>query len=239
MDVVRCSSSLLQRLSIDDLPDCLLIEILTQLPLKSIFQCKCVSRRWCSLISAPSFAYIVHRLRSSSILQRPSTLLISHYIDGVRKVRMTLEEPEFKSLASLINQYYINNRSVSLDIVHASCHDLLLCTQKKLKLFSEVVDIFSSDTGKWSESIGSCPLGFHFTDYAHSYAGVPYQGLLFWWRLDGHLVGFDPYTCKCCRVIYKPEELAPNRRILRLGVCNGALRICQLAGRPYADDIST
>ena len=95
IDVVRCSSSLLQRLSIDDLPrlsiddlpECLLIEILIWLPLKSIFQCKCVSRRWCSLISAP-FAYIVHRLRSSSILQRPSTLVISHYIDGVRLPRM-------------------------------------------------------------------------------------------------------------------------------------------------------
>ena len=95
MDVVRCSSSLLQRLSIDDLPrlsiddfpECLLIEILTRLPLKSIFQCKCVSRRWCSLISAP-FAYIVHRLRSSSILQQPFTLVISHYINGVRLPRM-------------------------------------------------------------------------------------------------------------------------------------------------------
>ena len=307
MDVVRCSSSLLQRLSIDDLPrlsiddlpECLLIEILTRLPLKSIFQCKCVSRRWCSLISAPSFAYIVHRLHSSSILQRPSTLLISHYIDGVRQVLMTSEEPEFKSLASSINQYYINSRSVSLDIVHASCHDLLLCTQKELKMFSAVVCdvvyyvlnpitrqsitlpplrrpsnakigfifrrchdqqqfsyrvmcipkfecestefkvyIFSSDTGKWSESIVSCPPGFHFTDYAHSYAGVPYQGLLFWWSLDGHLVGFDPYTSKCRRVIYKPEDFAPNHRIQRLGVCNGALRICQLAvaGPPYADD---
>ncbi|KAF3953521.1 hypothetical protein CMV_021048 [Castanea mollissima] len=306
MDVVRCSSSLLQRLSIDDLPrlpiddlpDCLLIEILTQLPLKSIFQCKCVSRRWCSLISAPSFAYIGHRLRSSSILQRTSTLLISHYNDGVRKVLMTSEEPEFKSLASLINQYYINNSSVSLDIVHASCHDLLLCTQTKLKLFSEVVDdvvyhvlnpitrqsimlpplrrpssawiglifrcyhdqqqfsyrvmripkfenvstefkadIFSSETGKWSESIVLCPPEFYFTDYAHSYAGVPYQGLLFWWSLDGHLLGFDPYTSTCCRVIYKPEDLAPNNRIQRLGVCNGALRICKLAGPSYADEI--
>ena len=88
MDVVRCFSSLLQHLLIDDLPECLLIEILTRLPLKSIFQCKCISRRWCSLISAPSFAYIVHKLRSSSILQRPSTLVISHYIDGVRLPRM-------------------------------------------------------------------------------------------------------------------------------------------------------
>ena len=88
MDVVRCSSSLLQRLSIDDLHECLLIEILTRLPLKSIFQCKCVSCRWCSLIFAPSFAYIVLMLRSSSILQQPSTLLISHHIDGVRLPRM-------------------------------------------------------------------------------------------------------------------------------------------------------
>ena len=96
MDVVQCSSSLLQclsiddlpRLSIDDLPECLLIKILTRLLLKSIFQCRCVSRQWCSLISAPSFAYIIHRLRSSSILQRPSTLVISHYNDGVRLPRM-------------------------------------------------------------------------------------------------------------------------------------------------------
>lgn len=83
----------------------------------------------------------------------------------------------------------------------------------------------------------SCPPGFHFTDYAHSDAGVPYQGLLFWWCLDGHLVGFDPYTSKCCRVMHKPEDLAPNHRIQRLGVCNGALRICKLAGPPYADKL--
>ena len=88
MDVMRCSSSLLQRLSIDDLPECLLIEILIRLPLKSIFQCKCVSRRWWSLISAPSFAYIVHRLRSSSILQRPSTLLISHYCEAAKDAQI-------------------------------------------------------------------------------------------------------------------------------------------------------
>ncbi|KAK4591065.1 hypothetical protein RGQ29_021310 [Quercus rubra] len=264
MDVVRCSSSLLQRLSIDDLPECLLIEILTRLTLKSIFQCKCVSRRWCSLISAPSFAYIVHRLRSSSILQRPSTLLISHYIDGVRQVLMTSEEPEFKSLASSINQYYINSRSVSLDIVHASCHDLLLCTQKELKMFSAVVCdvvyyvlnpitrqsitlpplrrpsnakigfifrrchdqqqfsyrvmcipkfecestefkvyIFSSDTGKWSESIVSCPPGFHFTDYAHSYAGVPYQE---------SLLGYHPYDRDVVYLILATMVVSLNLR---------------------------
>uniref|UniRef100_A0A7N2LNB2 F-box domain-containing protein n=1 Tax=Quercus lobata TaxID=97700 RepID=A0A7N2LNB2_QUELO len=135
MDVVRCSCSLFPHPSIDDLPDCLLNEILTRLPLKSIFQCKCVSHRWCSLISASSFAYFVNRLHASSILQRPSTLLISHYIYGMRKVLVTSEEPEFKSLASLINQYDSNNSFVSLDsfvplhIVQASCHDLLLCCE--------------------------------------------------------------------------------------------------------------
>ncbi|KAL4625703.1 hypothetical protein ACB092_05G044500 [Castanea dentata] len=88
------------------------------------------------------------------------------------------------------------------------------------------VDIFSSDTGKWSESIVSCPRGFRLAKYA--YAGVHYHGLLFWWSTSGHLVGFDPYTSKCCRVIDKPMELALKPGIEHLGVCNGALRICQI-----------
>ncbi|KAK7859261.1 hypothetical protein CFP56_007823 [Quercus suber] len=84
------------------------------------------------------FFTAVVRLHASSILQRPSTLLISHYIYGMRKVLVTSEEPEFKSLASLINQYYSNNSFVSLDsfvplhIVQASGHDLLLCCENKM-----------------------------------------------------------------------------------------------------------
>ena len=39
------------------------------------------------------------------------------------------------------------------------------------------VDIFSSDIGKWSESVLSCRQGFQLANYAH--AGIPYHGLLF------------------------------------------------------------
>ena len=291
MDVVRCSRSLLQRPSIDNLPDCLLSEILMLLPQKSIIQCKCVSQRWCSLISSPSFAYFVNnRFHASTILERPSTLLFSYNNHGNKNkmVLVTSEEPKFKSLASSIHQYYNTNSFVSDDIAQASCHDLLLCYKNVFVADDDVgsrsmtvyyvlnpitrqskalpplcrsrsarigfifsckkeqqssyrvmripkfegestefkVDIFSSDTGKWSESVVSCPQGFQLANYA--YAGVPYHGLLFWWSSNGHLVGFDPYTSKCCRVIDKPVELALKHGIQRLGVCNGALRICQI-----------
>ncbi|XP_075665101.1 putative F-box protein At1g47300 [Castanea sativa] len=138
MDAVRCSlwwpcsrsHSLFQPPSIDDLPDCVLSEILILLPQKSIIQCKCVSQRWCSLISSPSFAYFVNsRFHASTLLQRPSTLLFSYNNHGKKNkmVLVTSEEPEFKSLASLIHQYYNTNSFVSDDIAQASCHDLLLC----------------------------------------------------------------------------------------------------------------
>ena len=75
-----------------------------------------------------------------------------------------------------------------------------------------------------------CPQGFWLGIF--TFVGVPFNGLLFWWSLNERLVGFDPYTSKCCRVFDKPVELEPSRAE-RLGVCHGALRICQLLGYPY------
>ena len=43
-----------------------------------------------------------------------------------------------------------------------------------------------------------------------------------------YINGFDPYISKCCRVIDKPVELALKHGIQSLGVCHGALRICQI-----------
>ncbi|XP_030969740.1 F-box protein At3g26010-like [Quercus lobata] len=93
------------------------------------------------------------------------------------------------------------------------------------------VEIFSSDTGKWTQSVGLCPQGFRLDVFA--FPGVPYNGLLFWWSSTDCLVGFDPNTSKCCQFFEKPVELNPSHGIERLGVCHGTLRICQISGYPY------
>nr|POE57366.1 hypothetical protein CFP56_47992 [Quercus suber] len=249
MGDVICSRKLRRQcsppLSIGDLPGCMLMEILIRLPLKSIFQCKCVSKQWCTRISAPSFAGFVNRFHASSnsILQRPFSLLF-HYHNNEHNLKLLVasEVPVFKSLASSVNQY--DNDNVDDTVIQASCHDLLLCTDNMQQVSYRVmriaefkgkstkfkVDIFSSDTGKWSKSVVFCPQGFWLGIF--TFVGVPYNGLLFWWSLNERLVGFDPYTSKCCRVFDKPIELEPSR-VERLVVCHGALRICQLLGYPY------
>ena len=93
------------------------------------------------------------------------------------------------------------------------------------------VEIFSSDTGKWTQSVGLCPQGFQLDVFA--FPGVPYKDLLFWWSSTDCLVGFDPNTSKCCQFFEKPGELNPSHGIERLGVCHGTLRICQISGYPY------
>ncbi|KAL6287652.1 hypothetical protein ACE6H2_012042 [Prunus campanulata] len=50
------SSSKLKNINIDDLPDLVLVDILCRLPCnKFAFRCKCVSKRWCAIISDPLF----------------------------------------------------------------------------------------------------------------------------------------------------------------------------------------
>ena len=134
MDDVLCSRKLRRPCSppqsIDDLPGCMLMEILIRLPLKSIFQCKCVSKQWCTRISAPSFAGFVNRFHASSnsILQRPFSLLF-HYHNNEHKMKLLVasEVPGFNSLASSINQ--CDDDIVDDTVIQASCHDLLLCTK--------------------------------------------------------------------------------------------------------------
>ncbi|KAJ9564341.1 hypothetical protein OSB04_000307 [Centaurea solstitialis] len=49
-----------------NLPDSLLLEILSRLPLKSIFRFKCVCKQWRTLISQPSFCRFYFDLKSNS-----------------------------------------------------------------------------------------------------------------------------------------------------------------------------
>lgn len=54
--VARRPSLKIMNIGIDDLPDAVLVEILCRLPgYKFVCQCKCVSKRWCTLMFGPSF----------------------------------------------------------------------------------------------------------------------------------------------------------------------------------------
>ena len=103
MDLLQCSQKLRGKrkrkrrrsMSLDNLPDGLLLEILLHLPLQSVFQCKCVSNRWCSLISTPYFTRrFVGHLHTNL---EPSTLLFeSADIQSNRAFTTDSDEPEFK-----------------------------------------------------------------------------------------------------------------------------------------------
>ena len=103
-------------MSLDNFPDCLLTETLIWLPLISVFQCKCISNRWCSLISTPYFTrrFVGHHHTNLE----PSTLLFESADNQSNRAFTTdSDEPEFKTLASYVHRY---NELEDL------CNDLLL-----------------------------------------------------------------------------------------------------------------
>ncbi|XP_050290472.1 putative F-box protein At2g19630 [Quercus robur] len=111
-------------MSLDNLPDGLLLKILLHLPLQSVFQCKCVSNRWCSLISTP---YFTHRYVSHLHTNlQPFTLLFECKDDQsiTRVLATNSDEPELKSLAA-----YVHRQSEHLWL-EASSNDLLLWRAK-------------------------------------------------------------------------------------------------------------
>ncbi|KAF3969690.1 hypothetical protein CMV_006549 [Castanea mollissima] len=130
MDLLQCSQKLRGKrkrrrsMSLNNLRDGLLLEILLHLPLQSVFQCKCVSNRWCSLISTPYFTrrYVSH-LHTNL---QPFTLLFECKDDQsiTRVLATNSEEPEVKSLAA-----YVHRQSEHLWL-EASCNDLLLWRAK-------------------------------------------------------------------------------------------------------------
>ncbi|PQQ19732.1 uncharacterized protein Pyn_30453 [Prunus yedoensis var. nudiflora] len=78
--------------SINDLPDLVLVEILCRLPLKSTFQCKCVSRSWYLLMSSPYFVL----LRREQQREDQRTLIFSNDI-GVKTEFFSINKhPVFK-----------------------------------------------------------------------------------------------------------------------------------------------
>ncbi|KAK9919497.1 hypothetical protein M0R45_028088 [Rubus argutus] len=56
------------------------------------------------------------------------------------------------------------------------------------------VQIFSSETGKWTESVVLSPRSFCFDDLARNPV-LAYKGMLYWWtECDGYMIGLDPFS---------------------------------------------
>lgn len=74
---------------LDNLPNEVIVEILSRLPLKSLVSFMSVSKTWYSLISSPHFI-ATHLNRAISDPQYPPYLLLGHYDGELQKARFTL-----------------------------------------------------------------------------------------------------------------------------------------------------
>ncbi|BFG24406.1 hypothetical protein CerSpe_106800 [Prunus speciosa] len=286
---MRGSSSSLSSLSrrqpwglvnIDDLPDAVLIEVLCRLSCsKLIFQCKCVCKRWFTLISDPYF--VDHYLRHQSDKKRHiiRTLIYARkYVVRLRFYPWT-NPTVVATYNDLIlcygnsNRYCICNpctmQWVALPRIptftvhrHSEVRVGFICDipcynykeeehedQKghvmqhkaayRCKVvrirppekgyydfsFELIVDIFSSETGEWSEAVVSSPRAI--TSNGLSF---PHQGILYWLGREENgcsiIFGLDPFSDKPkCLFIAVYEPLNDLRHF---GVCGGCIRMCGL-----------
>lgn len=109
--------------NIDDLPDSLWVEILCQLPsYKYVSQCKCVSKRWCTLISDPHFiGRFLYLQRDRK--QKPITTAINSEGEEFLK-RMS---PSSKPLNQLFQRLVSFHTLKQEPVVAGTYNDLVLC----------------------------------------------------------------------------------------------------------------
>ncbi|XP_062021207.1 uncharacterized protein LOC133737719 [Rosa rugosa] len=122
-------------MNIDDLPGLVLVEILCRLPCyKLVFQSKCVSKRWCALISDPYFIgrFICH-LRSSDMEAPP---IIRTLIN--RKGEELSWSPSWWSsnlLAPVFRKLMSFHGLKYEPIVKATYNDLVLCCEDGMDFY--------------------------------------------------------------------------------------------------------
>ncbi|RXI01635.1 hypothetical protein DVH24_014984 [Malus domestica] len=120
-------SSKLMNSNIDDLPDSLLVVFFCQLPsYKSVSQCKCVSKRWCTLISDPHFIGCFLYLQRDR-KQKPITTAINSEGEEFLK-RMS---PSSKPLNQLFQRLVSFHSLKQEPVVVGTYNDLVLCCASK------------------------------------------------------------------------------------------------------------
>uniref|UniRef100_A0A7C9CWB8 F-box domain-containing protein n=1 Tax=Opuntia streptacantha TaxID=393608 RepID=A0A7C9CWB8_OPUST len=118
---------------ISRLPDSILIEILSRLPTKIIFQSKCVSKRWRSLISDPGLG----QFHTSKISSPPETTLFLRSVVNP-KFRFFNFSSNFVSIqveksgdGSLFSTLIVNGLHPRPVEIVGSCDGLLLCSDAR------------------------------------------------------------------------------------------------------------
>ncbi|XP_021761327.1 putative F-box protein At3g23950 [Chenopodium quinoa] len=286
-------------MQINDLPDSLLIEILTRLPCQFAVRSKTVCKRWLSLISDPFFirSFVHHQSLNHS---SPFTLVHQFYYwhhhfaeTASRKLHVVSEHPILKSqelfldflpcfqhpnqwpirilashgdlmvchdnkLFSHQSKYYVCNlltkqwralppipgRHVEDDMAIGlvTYGDILPIFNYKvvriLKLGSHsshlIAEIFSSDTGEWSESLLSCPQSIRRI-WQFRTSAVTLNNALHW-IINGNdgetIIVLDPFSGinGQCRLIDPPFELKFEMAHVCLGTCREKLRMSTIKG---------
>ena len=122
---------------LNDLPDCVLIEVLILLPLPYVvLHCKWVSKRWFSLISNPYFVRrFVTRHHQQQQQEEQPFMLLNHFFHCPSHKRLHIanssKKPELKSIAAYLqSQDRYHSRKYLTNWLRASCNDLLLCFHK-------------------------------------------------------------------------------------------------------------
>ena len=132
--------------SINDLPDCVLMEILAPLSLPTVvLHCKWVSKRWFSLISTPCFArrfitlhpHVHHPF--SLIFYYPDCHINRRLLVTTNSESESESESELKSLAA----YLHNKCDPNTSSLQACCNDLLLCRVKRVQQHCPPINMVS------------------------------------------------------------------------------------------------
>lgn len=115
---------------IDGLPEVLLVEILSRLPSKFVFQYKCVSKSWCTLISHP-YCRVRHLQNQSD--DEPSPPLVTSLFFVITTGREQLKE--YLTISKQIRRLDFSlSRLLHLDkepVVVATYNDLILCCKTR------------------------------------------------------------------------------------------------------------
>ncbi|KAL6280055.1 hypothetical protein ACE6H2_016936 [Prunus campanulata] len=111
--------------SIDDLPELLLVEIICRLScIKFVFQCKCVSKRWCELISSSHF--IGQYVRRQRDLKKP--ILGTLVVDNGTFFHVENEDGLMSLQLPVISEAAVEQKL----FVVGACNDLVLCCPTKV-----------------------------------------------------------------------------------------------------------
>lgn len=139
----RPSSILMNNINIGDLPEGVLVEILSRLPCyKYVSQCKCVSKHWCSLLSDPSFIGRFLCVQCDKQTEIIRSLINRQGVEFLKRLSSS-GKPLTRLFESLMSFNHLNEEP----IVVGTYNDLVLCCASNL--YQRDYYICNAYTNQW------------------------------------------------------------------------------------------